>query len=253
MRQILLVLILVSLLSCEDEDRRQTVQEAQEIEEIIKKTIEVAGGENYKRATITFKFRDRIYISKRRGLEFSLERHSTEISDSIRDVVSNSGFQRYVNDSLHIIPDSLLTRYNKEIKTVHYFAHLPYGLDNRGLVKDLVGDTQIKGEPYFQLKMTFGQAAPGVAGHDEFMFWIHKNDFTLDYLAYKFVEEEEGIRFRAACNPRVINGIRFVNYRNFTFQDPTTELSELDELYESDQLELLSTIDTEILEVEVKE
>jgi len=239
-------------LSCEDEEKRRTAREAQEIKKIIEKTIEVAGGENYKRATITFKFRDRIYKSRRRGMEFSLERQITEASDSIRDVVSNSGFQRYVNDSLRTIPDSLLARLNKKIKTVHYFAHLPYGLDNRGLVKDLVGDTQIKGEPYFQLKMTFGQAAPGVAGHDEFMFWIHKDDFTLDYLAYKFVEEEEGIRFRAAYNPRVINGIRFVDYKNFTFQDPKTELSDLVELYESDQLELLSTIQTEILEVEVE-
>ncbi|WP_093410572.1 DUF6503 family protein [Salegentibacter flavus] len=253
MRQFFLLLILVSFLSCEDEEKRQTTQEAQEIEEIIEKTIEVAGGENYKRATISFKFRDHIYKSERNGLKFSLERQFSKDSDSIRDVVSNSGFQRYVNDSLRVIPDSLLARLNKEIKTVHYFAHLPYGLDNRGLSKELLEEARIEGEPYFQLKMTFGQAAPGVAGHDEFMFWIHKDDFTLDYLAYKFVEEEEGIRFRAAYNPRVINGIRFVDYRNFTFQDPKTELSDLDELYEAHQLELLSTIDTEILEVEVKE
>ncbi|HEY9184187.1 MAG TPA: DUF6503 family protein [Salegentibacter sp.] len=253
MRSVFLLLILISFISCQDEENKHSPDESQKIEEIIEKTIEFAGGENYKKATISFNFREYTYKSERNGLEFSLERQFTEASDSIRDVVSNSGLQRYVNDSLRIISDSLLSRLNKEIKTVHYFAHLPYGLDNRGLVKDLVGDTQIKGEPYFQLKMVYGQAAPGVAGHDEFMFWIHKNDYTLDYLAYKFVEEEDGIRFRAAYNPRFIKGIRFVDYKNFTFRNPNTDLSELPELYENNELELLSTIDTEILRVEVKE
>ena len=240
-------------MSCEDEEKRQTVQEAQEIEEIIEKTIELAGGENYKRATISFNFRDYTYKSERNGLEFSLERQFTEGSDSISDVVSNTGFQRYVNDSLRIIPDSLLVRMNKEIKTVHYFAHLPYGMDNRGLSKELLEEARIEGEPYYQLKMTYGQGASGVAGHDEFIYWIHKENFSLDYLGYKFVEEEDGIRFRAAYNPRVINGIRFVDYRNYISRKSDIELAELDELYESGKLELLSSIETEILKVEVRE
>lgn len=253
MRQVFFLLILMSFISCQDDDKKQSPEEKQEIGEIIEKTIEAAGGENYTRATITFNFRDQTYKSIRRGLEFSLERQFTTASDSVREVVSNTGIQRYVNDSIQIIPDSLVSRINKDIKTVHYFAHLPYGLDNRGLVKDLVGDTQIKGEPYYQIKMTFVQGASGVAGHDEFMYWIHKEDFTLDYLAYKFKEEEEGIRFRAAFNPRVINGIRFVDYHNYTSGKSETGLSELEELYETDQLELLSTIETEILEVAVRE
>ncbi|WP_081209212.1 DUF6503 family protein [Salegentibacter sediminis] len=253
MKQVFLLLILIFFISCEDEEKNQSSQETQKIEEIIEKTIETAGGENYTRATITFNFRDRTYKSMRRGMEFSLERQFAEASDSIRDVVSNSGFHRYVNDSIRVIPDSLVARFNKEIKTVNYFAHLPYGLDHRGLVKELVGEAQIKGEPYFQLKMLFGQGASGVVGHDEFIYWIHKEDFTLDYLAYKFVEDEDGIRFRAAYNPRSIKGIRFVDYKNYTYHDPDTKLSELDELYEADQLELLSTIETEILEVELRE
>lgn len=252
MRSGFLLLILMSFISCQDEENKQSQEESQKIEEIIEKTIKLAGGEKYTRATITFNFRDHNYKTKRRGMEFSLERQYISASDSIREVVSNSGFQRYVNDSIRIIPDSLVTRFNKEIKTVNYFAHLPYGMDNRGLVKDLLGETLIKGEPYFQLKMTFGQGESGMTGHDEFMYWIHKEDYTLDYLAYKFVEDEEGLRFRAAYNPRVIEGIRFVDYKNYTFSNTNIILSELDELYEADQLKLLSTIETKILEVEVK-
>ena len=253
MKQFLLLIILMSFISCQDEENNQSLEESQKIEEIIKKTIEVAGGENYKKATISFNLREYNYRSQRNGLEFSLERQFVAGSDSILDVVSNSGFQRYVNDSLRKIPDSLLTRFNKEVKTVHYFAHLPYGLDNLGLNKDLLDDTRINGKPYFQLKMTYGKGESGVAGHDQFLYWIHKENYTVDYLAYKFEEEEEGIRFRAAVNPRVIKGIRFVDYHNYTAVKPDTQLEALDELYEKDKLKFLSTIETEVLKVEVKE
>lgn len=252
MKQLSFLFILFAFISCEDDEKKPSARETREINEIIGKTIEVAGGEKYNKATITFNFRDHIYKSRRSGLEFFLERKLTEASDTIRDEVSNSGFQRYVNDSIRIIPDSLVSRFNREIKTVHYFAHLPYGLNDKTLAKDLVGEAEIKGEPYFQLKMTFGQGNHSTAGHDEFMYWIHKEDFTLDYLAYKFVEEKDGIRFRAAYNPRTINGIRFVDYKNYSYSDPETPLSDLDERYENGELELLSTIETEVLEVEVK-
>lgn len=250
MRQLLFLLILVVFLSCENEEKQAAAQEAQ-INEIIEKTIDVAGGDKYRRATITFKFRDQYFKSRRRGLEFSLERKFTEASDTIRDVVSNTGFERNFNDSVVPVPNSLISRLRKEIKTVHYFAHLPYGLNDKNLAKDLEGETQINGEPYYRLKMTFEQGNSGAAGHDEFMFWIHKDNFTLDYLAYKFVEEEDGIRFRAAYNPRIINGIRFADYKNYSYRDPDINLSQLDELYANDQLELLSTIETEVLNVEV--
>lgn len=253
MKKLIFLFIFVAFISCENEEKKPSAGETQKINEIIEKTIEVAGGEKFTRAGITFNFRGRKYKSTRRGMEFSLERKFIDASDTIREVVSNSGFQRYVNDSLQLLPDYLVSRFNKEIKTVHYFAHLPYGLNDRSLAKDLVGKVEINEEPYFMLKMTFSQGNSGGGDHDEFMFWVHQEDFTLDYLAYKFVEEEDGIRFRAAFNPRTIKGIRFVDYKNYTFSDPGINLSDLDELYEKNRLELLSTIETEVLKVEVED
>ena len=246
MKNLIVLIFALVLTSCQEE------KESISADEIISKTIENAGGDIYKRATVQFKFRDNTYKSIRNGGEFQLERITSDSSGTFRDVVSNTGFQRFKNDSLINVPDSMTVRYSGGVNSVHYFALLPYGLNDRAVNKKLLGDAEIKGEPYYQLKITFQQEGGGAAHHDEFLYWIHKDKFTIDYLAYKFMEDEGGIRFREANNPRIIQGIRFVDYNNYKIDDFTTELCNLDELFEQGKLELVSIIKTEDVEVEVK-
>lgn len=247
MKYIFIVLMIVVVVSCKKDTPEISAQE------IIDKTIEVAGGEKYKRATITFKFREYIYKSRRRGGEFQLERIHEDSLGITRDVLNNTGFRRYFNDSLATVPDSMVVRYTSSVNSVHYFAHLPYGLNDRAVNKEKAGDTIILGEPYYKLKITFQQEGGGADHHDEFLYWIHKEKFTVDYLAYKFLVNDGGIRFRVAYNPRYIEGIRFVDYKNYTIDDFTTNLSDLDNLYLKGELRRLSTIETEVLDVEVRD
>lgn len=247
MKYFILLLAVIFLTSCQRDEDQLTA------EEIINKTIENAGGDRYKRATIEFKFRDYIYKSRRRAGEFYLERQITDTIGIVRDVVSNIGFQRFVNDSIVKVPDSMSVRYASSVNSVHYFAHLPYALNDRAVNKELKGEAEIKGEPYHELKITFQQEGGGADHHDEFMYWIHKDNYTIDYLAYKFLVNQGGIRFREAYNQREIEGIRFADYRNYTIDDFTTDLSDLDELFKEGKLELLSTIETEVLNVEVRQ
>lgn len=247
MRYFFLFLLSLFLVSCEENGERTKAQE------IIDMTIEKAGGKKYERATVKFEFRSNIYKSTRNNGEFQLERQIGDSTGIYRDVVSNTGFQRFKGDSLVQLPDSLATRYGSSVNSVHYFAHLPYGLNDRAVNKELAGDAIIKGQPYYQLRITFQQEGGGTDHHDEFMYWIHKDKYTIDYLAYKFHVNEGGIRFREAFNPRIIEGIRFVDYKNFTISDFNTKLENLDELYEKGKLRLLSTIKTENIEVEVRE
>lgn len=247
MKYVILLLAMIIFTSCQKNEDSLTA------EEIINKTIENAGGDRYKRATIEFKFRDYIYKSTRRGGEFNLERQFTDTIGIVRDVVSNIGFQRFLNDSIVTVPDSMSVRYASSVNSVHYFAHLPYALNDRAVNKELAGEAEIKGQPYYQLKVTFKQEGGGADHHDEFMYWIHKDNYTIDYLAYKFLVNQGGIRFREAFNQRVIEGIRFADYRNNTIEDFTTSLSDLDELFEEGKLELMSTIETEVLNVQVRE
>ncbi len=246
MKNLIVLILAIFVISCQEE------KEGISADEIITKTIETAGGDIYKIATVQFKFRDHSYKSIRNGGEFQLERIISDSAGTFRDVVSNTGYQRFKNDSLTSVPDSMSVRYQSSVNSVHYFAHLPYGLNDKAVNKKLVGDAEIKGEPYYQLKITFQQDGGGADHHDEFLYWIHKENYTIDYLAYKFLVNEGGIRFREANNPRIIQGIRFVDYNNYKINDFTTDLCNLDELFEEGKLELLSTIKTEDVEVEVK-
>ena len=146
----------------------------------------------------------------------------------------------------------MVVKYTGSINSVHYFAHLPYGLNDKAVNKKMVGDAEINGMPYYQLKVTFSQDGGGTDHHDEFLYWIHKENFTIDYLAYKFHINEGGLRFREAYNPRVIEGIRFVDYKNYTQEDFNTDLCQLDELFEEGKLKLLSNIETEDVHVNLK-
>ncbi|TVZ25341.1 hypothetical protein JM83_0245 [Gillisia sp. Hel_I_86] len=246
MRYLLIFALLVLFTACQNEKEQLSA------EEIINKTIANAGGDNYKNATIEFKFRDNKYKSVRNGGEFLLEREIRDSLGTIRDVVSNTGYKRFLNDSLVTVPDSMVVKYTGSINSVHYFAHLPYGLNDKAVNKKLEGDSEINGMPYYQLKVTFSQDGGGADHHDEFLYWIHKENFTIDYLAYKFHVNEGGLRFRKAYNPRVIKGIRFVDYKNYVQEDFNTDLCQLDELFEEGKLELLSKIETEDIRVELK-
>ncbi|WP_010227812.1 DUF6503 family protein [Gillisia marina] len=248
MRYLLIFALVLLSASCQNE------KEEFSADEIIDKTIENAGGENYRNATIEFKFRENQYKSVRNGGEFLLERQIIDSLgvDTIKDVVSNTGYKRFLNDSLITVPDTMVVKYTGSINSVHYFAHLPYGLNDRAVNKKMVGDAEINGMPYYQLKVTFSQDGGGTDHHDEFLYWIHKENFTIDYLAYKFHVNEGGLRFREAYNPRVIEGIRFVDYKNYTQEDFNTDLCQLDELFEEGKLELLSRIETEDVHVKLK-
>lgn len=246
MKYLIIFLALISV-SCQEKKDSLTAQE------IIDKTIEKAGASRYKYASIEFKFRDHTYKSSRKGGEFQLERNITDSTGKYRDVINNTGFQRFINDTLATVPDSMVVRYTSSVNSVHYFAHLPYGLNDRAVNKKLAGETILKGQPYYKIKITFQQEGGGADHHDEFMYWIHKENFTIDYLAYKFLVNDGGIRFRAAFNPRVIEGIRFVDYMNYTISNFNTKLEDLDKLYEEGKLEMLSTIETEVISVEVRE
>lgn len=246
MKYLLVLILAIFVISCQEEKEQISA------EEIITKTIEIAGGDFYKRATIEFKFRDHNYKSTRNGGEFQLERTISDSTGTLRDVVNNTGYQRFKNDTLATVPDSMAVRYSSSVNSVHYFSHLPYGLNDKAVSKKLVGDAEIKGESYYQLKITFQQEGGGADHHDEFLYWIHKEKYTIDYLAYKFLVNDGGIRFREAFNPRIIQGIRFVDYNNYKIDDFTTDLCNLDELFEGGELDFLSTIKTEDIKVDVK-
>lgn len=248
MRILPLIGFLLVLFSCKQEPKQLTAQE------IIDKTIETAGGEKYDAATIQFAFRDIKYSSQRENGNYELTRTSTDSLGETRDVLTNSGFERSINGNKLILPDSTASKYANSINSVHYFVQLPYGLNAAAVNKELVGEAEIDGKKYYEIKVTFDQDGGGTDHEDVYMYWIAQDSFTVDYFAYKFYTDKGGIRFRKAYNPRVVNGLWFVDYENYKLEPwESVDLQTVDELFEAGKLELLSEIKTEDVSVILSE
>ena len=91
--------------------------------------------------------------------------------------------------------------------------------------------------------MTFNEKGGGEDFEDVFIYWINTDNFKADYIAYSYAEDDGlGLRFREAYNERFVNGIRFVDYNNYKPKDDEVQLVNLDNLFQKNELELLSVV-----------
>ena len=246
MNKILFVLLFVFLISCEDK------VPSTKAEAIVSKAIEEAGGEKYDDAHIEFIFRKNYYTSDRKDGIFEFTRtRKDSLGNEVKDILSNDKVQRLVNGKEVKLSDSLASAIGESVNSVHYFVQLPYGLDGDAVAKELVGEDDINGKSYYEVKVTFEEEGGGVDHEDIYMYWIEKENYTVDYMAYRFFVNDGGIRFRVAVNPRVLKGIRFVDYENYKTDDLSTPLQLLDDLYLQDKLTKVSHIENELKKVEI--
>lgn len=244
MKYILIMLSLV-IVACGNKNETLSAQV------IVDSAIQAACSGNCEHAIVDFTFRDRCYISIRDGGAYQFERISSDSTGVTRDVLTNAGFKRFKNDTLIPLADSTATKYANSVNSVLYFAQLPFGLNAPAAKKELLGKASIKGEPYYEIGVYFTEEGGGTDFEDAFVYWIHTDTYTVDYLAYSYATNGGGIRFREAYNPRVIEGIRFVDYNNYKPQSLNVALTELDALFEQDALKLLSKIETEAVGVQL--
>lgn len=241
MRYLSLIFLIV-LMACKDEVKELTAQD------IIDKAIENAGGDRYNNAEITFTFRNIIYKSIRQGGEYSLQRILPDTLNTT-DIITNSGFTRIQNNEKVQLADTTAFKYFESVNSVHYFMQLPYGLNDPAVKKRLLDPVTIKGKDYHKIEVTFEEEGGGADFQDIFLYWISKDVYTIDYLAYRFFTDRGGMRFRESYNPRVIEGIRFADYKNYRPQSTDIDFYKIDEAYERGELIELSDIKKEKINV----
>ncbi|TDQ31608.1 DUF6503 family protein [Zeaxanthinibacter enoshimensis] len=239
MKRLSLITCLLLIFACNDgPDKPKTAQE------IVDKAIENAGGDLYDQSFISFHFRDKNYVLEKQDGRRIMKRILVTDSAVIVDAITPRGLVREINDSVVALPDSLKNTYTESINSVHYFAYLPHGLNDKAVNKELIGDIRIADKDYYKIKVTFDQEGGGKDFEDTYVYWINKETFEPDYLAYEYHVNGGGMRFREAYNPRRVGGIRFVDYNNYKPETGTSpELRKLDSLYMNDKLELLSKIE----------
>lgn len=239
MRQVLSILLIVLLISCQEVEKKLTAQE------IIDISIEVCGGKLHETTAISFDFRGRTYTSKTEENQKVLKRLLQNDSIQLLDILTGDKFQRFQNDSLIALSDSIARVYSNSVNSVHYFSKLPYQLNDPAVQKELLDEIVIKEKVYYKVKVTFEQDGGGDDFDDTYLYWINKETFKVDYLAYEFHVDGGGMRFREAYNERFVGGIRFVDYYNSKPKVSGTSIMQIDSLYRNEALQLLSKIELE--------
>ncbi len=217
-------------------------------QEIVDEAIEASGTSQMANASATFTFRDISYTYDSDNGKFSYARiQKDSVGNVVKDVLNNDGLIRYINGEEAAITDEKRTAYTSSVNSVIYFAFLPASLNDAAVNKSLVGTVEIAEKSYYKIKVTFNAEGGGEDYEDVFYYWFDTEDYSMDYLAYSYNEDDgQGIRFRIAYNTRVVNGITIQDYKNLkpTIKD-SVPLADIDQAYINGQLTQLSLIDLE--------
>ncbi|NQY07671.1 MAG: deoxyribose-phosphate aldolase [Flavobacteriaceae bacterium] len=240
-------------MSCKQEDSGKIEKETVELtaQTIVDSTIQLHGGDLYANSVKKFDFRGKTYIGSHEKGSYTLERMYSDSTGSYSAIVSSLGLHRFKDEALIKTPDSMVNRYSNSVNSVHYFAYLPYALNDKAVNKKLLGKESIKGKDYHKIEVTFEQDGGGDDFEDTYVYWINTETFTMDYLAYLYHTGKGGIRFREAYNPRTVNGIRFLDYNNYKPKDISVRVHNTGKLFGKGELELLSKIELENISVEL--
>ncbi len=198
---------------------------------------------------IDFKFRDRYYSAQYQGGMYCFTRFYKADDGTILDTLDNEGFRRYLNDTLLAQTQEGKEKYAEGLNGVIYFAFLPHRLQDPAAKSLYKGMVEIEGKEYSSFEVSFNQEGGGSDFTDQFRYWIHCEDSTLDYFAYKYFRDGGGIRFRKYDNRRWVKGLLLQDYLNYKPRFDDISLDSLPNLYMRGALEQVSEIRMEQLKV----
>lgn len=220
-------------------------------QKIVDEAIAAHGGQLFESRTVSFDFRDKHYLVQRKPEGYTYIRSFEDDSlGQVKDVLFNStDLERYANDSLLDISDEWKGKYANSVNSVLYFFQLPYGLNDPAVNKEYIGQKVINNQLYEKIRVTFQQENGGKDFEDVFVYWINAETFTLDFLAYSYLTDGGGKRFRQAINRRNIKDMVFQDYINFEPANPNTKVEDLDKAFNEASLIELSQIANENISV----
>lgn len=245
MKKIALLIVLVW--SCDD-----TTPTAQQV---VDNAIAFSGTESLQNASATFSFRKVKYEYQSNNGRFTYARIQRDsASNEVKDELTNDGLNRFINNERVDITDKKRTAYTASVNSVIYFAFLPGSLNDAAVNKELIGTVKIEDKSYYKIKVTFSAEGGGEDFEDVFFYWFDTDDYSLDYLAYSYNEDDgKGIRFRVAYNQRVVNGVVMQDYKNMkpAIKD-SVPLAQIDQAYQEGKLEELSLIELEDVVISIR-
>ena len=133
----------------------QSKKESLTAKSIVNKAIETSQADKVANAKLSFDFRGRTYTADRNKGNFTLKRITKTDTATITDVLSNTGFKRFLDDGITHLSGEMIQKYSESVNSVHYFSVLPYGLKDAAVNKKRLEDVSIKGKEYYKIEVTF--------------------------------------------------------------------------------------------------
>ena len=212
---------------------------------IIDRAIAAHGGPVVGQSTIEFDYRGSHYTVRRNQGVFSYERTFTDSTGQVLQVLNNDEVFQEINGDRTELTEKKRYSIQETLNSVVYFGFTPYFLNDPAVLKKYLGTTLIEGTLYHEIEITFMQEGGGPDYEDRFIYWIHAEQFTVDYLAYDFHINDGGTRFRTAYNVRTIAGVRVADFHNYTadaLPQPGMPIETYEELAAKNEIRLLSDI-----------
>ncbi len=236
MKKLLIFAILPLVFSC---SKTPTAQE------IIDRSIDAHGYFENPDFQASFRFRDIDYKAKFKEGTFIYERVMVSEKDTIRDILDNNGIIRLVNGKVVDEADTMLTKYANSVNSVIYFALLPRALNDPAVNKELLGTFSIDGHNYYKIGVSFSQEQGGDDFQDEYVYWIDEETYAVHYLAYNYETDGGGARFRKVSKTHNFSPYILYDYENYEADEYIDDIENLDSVFASGSLELLSHINLE--------
>lgn len=218
-------------------------------QEIIQKALHQSGFDKSS-FSVDFDFRNYHYTFIRKPSFYSFSRSTIQKDVEVKDVMTSSKpLQRFIDGKMILLSDSLQRVYSNSLNSVMYFFQLPKPLQDTAAINELVGAVVIHGDTYWTLKVTFKEEGGGEDFQDEYRYWINQKNHEIDYLAYNYLTDGGGTRFRRAVNKRKIEGIFFQDYVNYKPFQKFEQLDSLPSLFEQEELQQVSLIENKNIRV----
>jgi len=240
------VICLISLQACQPSKK--------DTDSIIQKTIETHGGAKMEHVKIDYDFRDKHYTTTLKNGTYHYQRtYQDTAGNQYKAVLSNDSLYREVNGQKVGLSKDEKAGLRGSLDAVNYFFLLPYKLKDPVVQSQYLSSVNIHKSPYKKIRVTFKEGGNGQNHQDTFLYWVHENNYTMDFLAYKYQTSGGGMRFRVADNIRTIKGIQFQDYLNLAPVDSSINFEKIDSFYKENEVKRVSEIRKKNIEVTLLE
>ncbi|TCL01008.1 hypothetical protein EV198_3026 [Roseivirga ehrenbergii] len=237
------LLLSAFVVACSSPQKTEKAESKSKVQEIVDEAIAFHGMEGLNDAEFSLTFRNIDYTyTNHKGIFEYTRTQIDSIGQTVFDVMNNNGLVRLTNGDTTDLTEENRAAYTRSVNSVIYFFRLPFGLNDAAVNKTYVGEKEMKGKTYYEVKVTFAQEGGGEDFDDVFLYWFDKEDYSMDYLAYLYHTDGGGMRFREAINARRVNGVLIQDYVNLKPEDERMDIMNIAELYNAGELEVLSEI-----------